>query len=223
MPGGRITALLQARVLGYVFNPISVFWCHDHGGTLRRVIVEVHNTYGQRHAYLLPPANTPVLVTKKLYVSPFNRWPAITRCWHRARTGRLDVVVSLHGDGQPAFVATLRGNRRPATVGHVVRMQIFSPLAPLVVALRIRIQGIALWLRRVPMMPRMTVPGDKRPAAIDPERWPAIVRVSSGPFAAAAAIIAKRLLHRAAARLPLRLRYPDGTVIGAGDAASPTR
>jgi len=73
LPGGRITALLQARVLGYVFNPISVFWCHDHEGVLRHVIAEVHNTYGQRHAYLMPPATKPVLVTKKLYVSPFNR------------------------------------------------------------------------------------------------------------------------------------------------------
>ena len=53
--GGRITALLQARVLGYVFNPLSLFWCHDADGVLRHVIAEVHNTYGGRHAYLLPP------------------------------------------------------------------------------------------------------------------------------------------------------------------------
>ena len=43
-PRGRITALLQARVLGYVFNPLSVFWCHDDDGSLRHVIAEVHNT-----------------------------------------------------------------------------------------------------------------------------------------------------------------------------------
>ena len=222
LPGGRITALLQARVLGFVFNPISVFWCHDRGGTLRRVIVEVHNTYGQRHAYLLPPANTPVLVTKKFYVSPFNSVAGQYQVLAPRPDRQVDVVVSLQGDGQPAFVATLRGNRRPATVGCVVRMQILSPLAPLVVALRIRIQGIALWFRRVPVVPRTTVLRDKRLATIDPERWPAIARVSSGPFAAASALIAKRLLRRAARRLPLRLRYPDGTVIGAGDAASPT-
>jgi cyclopropane fatty-acyl-phospholipid synthase-like methyltransferase/DUF1365 family protein len=222
LPGGRITALLQARVLGYVFNPISVFWCHDSEGVLRQVIVEVHNTYGQRHVYLLPPANTPVLVSKKLYVSPFNpvsgNYQVLAPCPDR----EVDVVVSLHGDGQPAFVATLRGTRRPATARHVVRMQILSPLAPLMVALRIRIQGIALWLHRLPVVPRIDTTSESGRAAIDPELWPAVAKVPAGPRAAASAVIAKRLLRRVAARLPLRFAYPDGTVAGAGDAASPT-
>ena len=71
--GGTITALMQARVLGYVFNPISLYWCHDADGVVRHVIAEVHNTYGGRHAYLLPPdGDQPAIVMKKLYVSPFN-------------------------------------------------------------------------------------------------------------------------------------------------------
>ena len=222
LPGGRITALLQARVLGYVFNPISVFWCHDHEGVLRHVIAEVHNTYGQRHAYLMPPATKPVLVTKKLYVSPFNRVSGHYQVLAPRPDRQLDVVVSLHDGSQPAFVARLSGTRRPATLRHITRMQILSPLAPLMVALRIRIQGIALWLRRVPVVPRMQAAGEKDLAPIDPERWPAVARVPSGPFAAASAVIANRLLRRAAARLPLRLVQPDGTVIGSGDAASPT-
>ena len=222
LPEGRITALLQARVLGYVFNPISLFWCHDRDGVLRRVIVEVHNTYGQRHAYLLPPTNKPVLVAKKLYVSPFNPVSGHYQVLAPRPDQHVDVVVSLHGEGQPAFVATLRGTRRPASMAHVVRMQVLSPLAPLMVALRIRVQGIALWLRRVPVVPRINATGESRPAAIDPERWPAVAKVPSGPFAAASAVVANRVLRRAAARLPLRLAYPDGTVIGGGDATSPT-
>lgn len=59
-------------------------------------------------------------------------------------------------------------------------------------------------------------------AVIDSRRWPAVARVPSGPVAAASAVIADRLLRRAAARLPLRLRYPDGRVIGAADPTSPT-
>jgi len=220
LPDGRITALLQARVLGYVFNPISVFWCHDRDGELRRVIVEVHNTYGQRHVYLLPPANTPVLVSKKFYVSPFNPVAGRYQVLAPRPDQQVDVVVSLHGEGQPAFVATLRGTRRPATAGHVARMQFLSPLAPLMVALRIRIQGIALWLRRVPVVPRTTATGETPGTAIDSERWPAVASVPSGAFAAASALVAHRLLRRAAARLPVRLVYPDGTVIGGGGATS---
>jgi len=222
MPGGRITALLHARVLGYVFNPISVFWCHDSAGDLHRVIVEVHNTYGQRHAYLLPPANTPVLVDKKLYVSPFNPVSGHYRVQAPRPDHNVDVVVSLHGDGQPSFVATLRGTRRPATVSHVARMQILAPLAPLMVAARIRVQGIALWLRRLPVAPRTPVDNETHATTIDPERWPAVAAVPSGPVSAVSAVVADRLLRRVAGRLPLRLAYPDGAVIGARDAASPT-
>lgn len=220
LPEGRITALLQARVLGYVFNPISVFWCHDRDGELRRVIVEVHNTYGQRHAYLLPPTNTPVLVDKKLYVSPFNPVAGHYQVLAPRPDRNVDVVVSLHNEDTPAFVARLRGTRRPATAGHVAWMQILAPLAPLMTAVRIRVQGIALWLRRLPLVPRPTVTEIGLPA-IDPERWPAVATVPSSLRARASALIGKRVLHRAANRLPLRLEYPGGAVVGAGDAASP--
>lgn len=58
--------------------------------------------------------------------------------------------------------------------------------------------------------------------AIDPQRWPAVAKVPAGPVATASGIVADRLLRRAAARLPLRLVYPDGTVIGAADPTAPT-
>ena len=63
---------------------------------------------------------------------------------------------------------------------------------------------------------------EKPSAAIDWGRWPAVATVPSGPLAAASAVIAGRLLQRAAARLPLRLVYPDGTVVGAADPTAPT-
>jgi uncharacterized protein len=153
-PEGRITALLQPRVFGYVFNPLSVFWCHDRDGRLRHVIAEVHNTYGERHAYLLPPADLPVVTAKKFYVSPFNAVDGYYLVQAPRPDSEVDITVELHRDRAPAFTANLRGQRRPATNRQVVTMQIISPLAPLVVAARIRIQGIKLWLRRVPLVPR---------------------------------------------------------------------
>ncbi|OSC42653.1 DUF1365 domain-containing protein [Mycobacterium decipiens] len=156
-PDGRITALLQARVFGYVFNPLSIFWCHDHDGQLRHVVAEVHNTYGGRHAYLLPPADLPVVTAKKFYVSPFNQVDGYYLIQAPRPDQELDVTVALHRAPRlafPEFIATLRGQRRPATTRQVAIMQFISPLAPLVVAVRIRIQGIKLWLRRVPVVPR---------------------------------------------------------------------
>ena len=69
--------------------------------------------------------------------------------------------------------------------------------------------------------PAMTKNSRNRSTAIDAECWPAVATVPSGPVAAALAVIADRLLRRAVVRLPLRLVYPDGTVIGAGDATAP--
>ncbi len=157
LPEGRVTALLQARVFGYVFNPLSIFWCHDRDGRLRHVIAEVHNTYGQRHAYLLPPADLPVVTTKKFYVSPFFQVDGHYLIQAPRPDSEVDITVALHRHERssvPDFTANLRGQRRPATIKEVAIMQIISPLAPLVVAARIRIQGIKLWLRRVPVVPR---------------------------------------------------------------------
>lgn len=154
IPEGPITALLQARVLGYVFNPLSVFWCHDPDGQLRHVIAEVHNTYGERHAYLLPPADLPVVTAKEFYVSPFNPVDGYYLVRAPRPDTEVDITVALHREGKQAFVAGLHGRRQSATRRSIVITQILSPLAPLVVAARIRIQGIKLWLRGLPVVPR---------------------------------------------------------------------
>ena len=63
----------NARAFGYCFNPISVFWCHRRTGELAGVVVEVHNTYGDRHAYLVhPDAQGRARTEKQMYVSPFH-------------------------------------------------------------------------------------------------------------------------------------------------------
>jgi DUF1365 family protein len=155
LPGGTVTALMQARVLGYVFNPLSIFYCHDARGVLQHVIAEVHNTYGGRHAYLLPPTGyQPAAVMKKLYVSPFNEVAGYYLVKAPVPDDTLDVSISLHSDNKPAFVATLRGTRLRTNVRQLVRLQMVAPVAPLMGAAWIRIQGIGLWIKRVPIVPR---------------------------------------------------------------------
>jgi uncharacterized protein len=153
--GGRITALMQAKVLGYVFNPLTLYWCHDTQGVVRHIVAEVHNTYGGRHAYLLPPHDDhPAMVRKRLYVSPFNDVDGYYLVRAPLPDAELDVRISLHRDNQPAFVATMRGTRRSAGIGELLKLQIAAPLAPLMGAIGIRVQGVTLWLRRVPVVPR---------------------------------------------------------------------
>jgi uncharacterized protein len=151
--GGKVTALMQARVLGYGFNPLSLYWCHDADGVLRHVIAEVHNTCGRRHAYLLPPdRDRPAMVRKKFCASPFNAADGYYLVHAPRPDTALDVRISLHRENQPAFVATLRGSRRRVGIGALLRLQAAAPLAPLMGALGFRVQTITLRLRGVPLM-----------------------------------------------------------------------
>ena len=154
---GQVTALMSPRVAGYVFNPLSIFWCHRADGTLAHVVAEVHNTYGGRHSYVVDVGqNGRATVDKHFYVSPFNdvsgryelRVPEIDA--HQ----RIRVSVTLTRPGHGPFTATLSGTATPATPGRVILSQLTTPLAPLVVAARIRLHGIRLWLRGLPIVPR---------------------------------------------------------------------
>ncbi|EME22104.1 DUF1365 domain-containing protein [Rhodococcus triatomae] len=158
-PTGRVTALLAPRAFGYVFNPLSLYWCHDDDGTVRCVVAEVHNTYGGRHPYVLfPDADGRAETDKVFYVSPFN--PVEGRYTLRVPEPgeRLAVSVTLHRAGHRPFVASVHGRRTPATATRVAGAVLRFPLAPQLVAARIRVQGVALWLRGLPVVPRPTTP-----------------------------------------------------------------
>jgi DUF1365 family protein len=157
--GGRVLLLANARVLGYVFNPLSVYWCHDTDGTLVAVIAEVHNTYGERHAYLLrPDADGRVEFAKEFYVSPF--YPVDGRyVMSLPEPGEsVAITVVLHrGEAKP-FVATVRGVRTPAGTRALLRSALRVPWVTLTVAAQIRLQGLRLWARRIPVVPRPSHP-----------------------------------------------------------------
>ncbi len=159
LPGGRTTALVMPRVLGRACNPLSLFWCHDSAGVLRWVIAELQ-TGGRRHAYLLPPGEHTVDGDDGRYVI---RAP---------RPGKeLDVRMSQLDDGATALVATVRGMRRPATVGQILRLQVTAPLAPQMTALSLWAHALVLRMRGVAAPPH---------AAEQPERLPHAVAIHPG-------------------------------------------
>jgi DUF1365 family protein len=155
LDGGRITMLASARVFGHVFNPLSLFWCHDAAGALRCVVAEVHNTYGERHCYLLETDGAGrASVPKAFYVSPFNDVEGQYRMKLPEPAERLSVSIVLEREGQKPFVATMDGVRSEATVPNILAAALAVPLAPLRVAAQIRWQGIKLWARRLPVIKR---------------------------------------------------------------------
>ena len=142
----------NARAFGYCFNPISVFWCHRRNGELAGVVVEVHNTYGDRHAYLVHPDEQGRARTEKqMYVSPFHGTDGHYEIAVPPPGDRLHVSVTLHSDDGAVFSASLDG--RPTTA---------SPLRSAPAALRgallIRAHGIWLWARRLGIRPRPAPP-----------------------------------------------------------------
>jgi uncharacterized protein len=154
LAGGRITALIQPRVFGFAFNPVTFFWCHDAAGQLRHIIAEVQNARGERHGYLLPPDGTqPVMVQKRLYTSKFNGVDGYYLVRAPRPDAQLDLTVSLHRDNQPALVATMRGTRHRAGIASLLRMQLAAPAAPLMDRVSARVQAMILMMRGVPAVP----------------------------------------------------------------------
>ena len=115
LDGGRILMLAHARVLSYVFNPITLYWCHRASGELACVVAEVHNTYGGRHHYLLDVDDQGrARVDKEFYVSPFLPVAGEYRMRVPEPGATLSATVVLRQDGTTPFVATMHGHRRPA-------------------------------------------------------------------------------------------------------------
>jgi uncharacterized protein len=155
LEGGRVLLLTNARVLGYVFNPLSVFWCHGIDGRLRCVVAEVHNTHGERHCYLLEPGDRGRAETEKaFYVSPFLTVDGRYRMAFSAPGERLSIRIELMQQDRRVFQASLTGRRRPMTAGNLLAMAIRYPLMTLRATALIRYQGIRLWLRGVPRVHR---------------------------------------------------------------------
>lgn len=147
----RVLMLASPRRLGHVFNPLSVFWCLDADGALVATLAEVHNTYGGRHVYVLPPGSK--RVEKALYVSPFHEVSGYYELDLPVPDARVRLTVAYHRDGAEPFVATVRGTRTTRR-----RAGIEDLMTTRLVSLRIRLQGTRLFLQRLPVVPRSPSP-----------------------------------------------------------------
>lgn len=146
--GGRIELLCYPRMLGFVFNPLTVWFCRSRSGDLRGILYEVHNTHGERHTYVLPAhlANGEVHheAPKTFFVSPF--MPA--ECTYRFRIVPAgdDVVVSIieHDGEGPLLAASFTGERQPLTDSALLGLLFSYPLMTLKVVAGIHWEAIKL-------------------------------------------------------------------------------
>jgi len=151
------------RQLGYAFKPVSFWYAHRADGPLAAILVEVNNTFGERHAYLLEPPGLDwgrTLVARKVFhVSPF----ASTEGEYRFRfllsgpadaPGRTVARVEWHVDGQPRLLTSVSGELEPLTAAARRRALLSHPLMTLGISARILWQALRLWgQRRLPVVP----------------------------------------------------------------------
>jgi DUF1365 family protein len=155
----RVLMLANARSLGYVFDPLTTFFCFDSAGRLEGVLAEVHNTYGERHCYPLSASEgAGATVDKEFYVSPFfaveGRYDIRTRLTGSRVAVSISLTQSTDQGEENVFTAAVHGDLQPATRGRVIRALARNPLPSQRVSTMIRWHGIRLWLRRLPVVPR---------------------------------------------------------------------
>lgn len=151
----RVLVLVNARSAGYVFDPLTTYFCLDAEGRLEGVLAEVHNTYGGRHVYALDVAGgTPAQVDKEFYVSPFFTVDGRYDIRVRLTGESVAVAIALTQGGEQVFTGSVHGDLVPATrlrtLGAVAR----NPFPSQRVSALIRWHGVRLWLRRLPVVPR---------------------------------------------------------------------
>ncbi|MCX5495694.1 DUF1365 domain-containing protein [Kaistia dalseonensis] len=170
--GGPIRILCMPRMLGYVFNPISVYFCHHRSGALSAMLYEVTNTFGQRHSYLIPVdpdqaspgASIRQSCRKALYVSPFIDMDITYDFRVTAPTDRVALAIT-GSDAEGILIATaMTARRSELTDGAIIRATLTHPLLTLKVIGGIHWEALKLWLKGVKLT--------KRPAAPD---WPVTI------------------------------------------------
>ena len=151
----RVLVLANARSLGYVFDPLTTYFCLDADGRVEGVLAEVHNTYGDRHCYPLPVAGGgPAQVDKEFYVSPFFAVEGRYDIRTRLTDDTVAVGISLTQGDTTVFTASVHGELTATTPGRTLAAVAGNPLPSQRVSALIRWHGIRLWLRRLPVVPR---------------------------------------------------------------------
>jgi DUF1365 family protein len=165
LSGGRILLLGYPRLLGYTFNPLSVYFCYAAGGELALVIYEVRNTFGELHPYVLPvkpgelsAAGLRQQQDKTFYVSPFIEM-AMRYRFRVAPPGDGVKLRILENDQEgPLLSATFNGRRRPLTTAELLRSFLSLPLLTWKIFGAIHWEALRLWLKGAKLVPRPPAP-----------------------------------------------------------------
>lgn len=181
LPGGRVLLVTLPRVAGYIFNPVSFYFCFDATGSPTAAIAEVTNTFREVKPFLLGPetrrddaggarepggrpsrAEFRSRQTKHFYVSPFSDVDVAFDFRLTTPDQRLQIQIDDYTGNERTLTSTLAGPRRELTDARLAWFACRYPLVTLRVVALIHWHALRLWLKRVPWFPKSARAGDQR-------------------------------------------------------------
>ena len=156
--GGRIGLLTQCRLFGYVFNPISIYYCWDNNAALTATVVEVRNTFGEQHLYILDHTGKPqnniahFRTTKQMHVSPFISMDGTYDFTFAPLGEQLSVGITQKQQDTRLLDAQLQGIRTPITNRNVMKLIARFPFVTFKTIAAIHWEAARLYLKGVPFI-----------------------------------------------------------------------
>lgn len=159
LTGGRVVLVTLPRIFGYLFNPVSFYFCYDRHGDCVAALSEVTNTFREMKPFFLGPATHTagafrLRTPKHFYVSPFSDVDVAFDFILRPPADRLAVQIDDYAAGQRTLTSLLTGPRRALTNGRLAWFTLKYPLLTLRIIALIHWHALRLWLKRVPWFPK---------------------------------------------------------------------
>jgi DUF1365 family protein len=159
---GEVWLQTYPRVLGYVFKPVSFWYCHRLDGSLAAIVAEVNNTFGERHCYLFNGVDLAwgreLRARKAFHVSPFCRIEGHYRFRFARAEDRIVARIEHDDDEGPLLITSVSGDLAPATTGRQWSAFLGQPLMTVAVIARIHWQALQLWIKHVPHLAKPQPP-----------------------------------------------------------------
>ena len=167
LTGGRVVLITLPRIFGYLFNPVSFYFCYDRAGDCVAALSEVTNTFREMKPFFLGPATQTegafrLRTPKHFYVSPFSDVDVDFDFILRPPTERLAVQIDDYRAGQRTLTSLLTGPRQALTNTRLAWFTLKYPLLTLRIIGLIHWHALLLWLKRVPWFAKAGRAGDQR-------------------------------------------------------------
>ncbi|MCU0953379.1 MAG: DUF1365 domain-containing protein [Hyphomicrobium sp.] len=167
LPDGEVTLVTLPRVLGFGFNPVSFWLCHDRSGALAAVLAEVNNTFGERHCYLCrKPGGVPIAADEEIaaekvfHVSPFLPTDGQYRFRFIEKPERVAIRVDLYRDDARVLSATIAGRLSTLSSRAMLKSFLRHPFPTLQVLLLIHYHAARLYMRGLKIFSKPEPPAD---------------------------------------------------------------